>query len=88
MDALHGDERRPQVGDDEVEGDGGEQRRAPLARPRLLPPRNLNSHGDQNPADPAPALAPVLVVAGEAFTRATLERWRALAPGTRLINVY
>ncbi|MGX5189212.1 amino acid adenylation domain-containing protein [Streptomyces avermitilis] len=36
----------------------------------------------------AGALAPVLVVAGEAFTRATLERWRALAPDTRLINEY
>ncbi|WP_327258026.1 non-ribosomal peptide synthetase [Streptomyces sp. NBC_01244] len=36
----------------------------------------------------AGALAPVLVVAGEPFSRGTLERWRALAPGTRLINEY
>ncbi|MFJ8147806.1 amino acid adenylation domain-containing protein [Streptomyces sp. NPDC096048] len=36
----------------------------------------------------AGALAPVLVVAGEAFSRATLERWRALAPDTRLVNEY
>ncbi|WP_308296142.1 non-ribosomal peptide synthetase [Streptomyces sp. ISL-96] len=36
----------------------------------------------------AGALAPVLVVAGEAFSRATLERWRALAPETRLVNEY
>ncbi|MBT2491922.1 amino acid adenylation domain-containing protein [Streptomyces sp. ISL-96] len=39
------------------------------------------------PADAA-ALAPVLVVAGEAFSRATLEGWRALAPQTRLVNEY
>ncbi|MGW7363965.1 amino acid adenylation domain-containing protein, partial [Streptomyces sp. NPDC054841] len=36
----------------------------------------------------AGALAPVLVVAGEPFTRATLERWRELAPDTRIVNEY
>ncbi|MFF6995683.1 amino acid adenylation domain-containing protein [Streptomyces sp. NPDC008313] len=36
----------------------------------------------------AGALAPVAVVAGEAFTRATLERWRELAPDMRLVNEY
>ncbi|MEV3856887.1 amino acid adenylation domain-containing protein [Streptomyces sp. NPDC050095] len=39
-------------------------------------------------ADEASALAPVLVIAGEALTRTTVERWRALAPQTELINEY
>ncbi|MFF0091755.1 amino acid adenylation domain-containing protein [Streptomyces canus] len=53
-----------------------------------LTPGHLDVLAQQLTAEQAAALAPVLVVAGEAFTRATLERWRALAPGTRLINEY
>ncbi|WP_344495407.1 amino acid adenylation domain-containing protein, partial [Streptomyces enissocaesilis] len=53
-----------------------------------LTPGHLEILAEQLTAEQAGALAPVLVVAGEAFTRATLERWRALAPQTRLINEY
>ncbi|MFJ9099152.1 amino acid adenylation domain-containing protein [Streptomyces sp. NPDC102405] len=53
-----------------------------------LTPGHLDVLAQQLTAEQAAALAPVLVVAGEAFTRATLERWRALAPDTRLINEY
>ncbi|WP_344500127.1 amino acid adenylation domain-containing protein, partial [Streptomyces enissocaesilis] len=53
-----------------------------------LTPGHLDVLAAQLTAEQASALAPVLVVAGEAFTRATLERWRALAPQTRLINEY
>ncbi|WP_406217955.1 amino acid adenylation domain-containing protein [Streptomyces canus] len=53
-----------------------------------LTPGHLDVLAQQLTAEQAAALAPVLVVAGEAFTRATLERWRTLAPGTRLINEY
>ncbi|MER5983199.1 amino acid adenylation domain-containing protein [Streptomyces sp. NPDC001787] len=53
-----------------------------------LTPGHLDILAEQLTAEQASALAPVLVVAGEAFTRATLDRWRALAPATRLINEY
>ncbi len=53
-----------------------------------LTPGHLDVLAQQLAPEQAAALAPVLVVAGEAFTRATLERWRALAPDTRLINEY
>ncbi|MGW7363964.1 amino acid adenylation domain-containing protein [Streptomyces sp. NPDC054841] len=53
-----------------------------------LTPGHLDVLAQQLPADRATDLAPVLVVAGEAFTRATLERWRELAPDTRIINEY
>ncbi|MFE6871593.1 amino acid adenylation domain-containing protein, partial [Kitasatospora sp. NPDC057692] len=53
-----------------------------------LTPGHLDVLARQLTAEQAAALAPVLVVAGEAFTRATLERWRALAPDTELINEY
>ncbi|WP_189151941.1 non-ribosomal peptide synthetase, partial [Streptomyces lacrimifluminis] len=53
-----------------------------------LTPGHLDVLARQLTAEQAASLAPVLVVAGEAFTRATLERWRALAPGTELINEY
>ncbi|MEV0219300.1 amino acid adenylation domain-containing protein, partial [Streptomyces sp. NPDC050704] len=53
-----------------------------------LTPGHLDVLAQQLTAEQAAALAPVLVVAGEAFTRAMLERWRALAPEVRLINEY
>ncbi|MGV9268871.1 amino acid adenylation domain-containing protein [Kitasatospora sp. NPDC003701] len=53
-----------------------------------LTPGHLDIIADQLSAEQAAALAPVLVVAGEPFTRQTLERWRALAPDTELINEY
>ncbi|MFF8732881.1 condensation domain-containing protein, partial [Streptomyces sp. NPDC015171] len=53
-----------------------------------LTPGHLDVLSQQLTAEQAATLAPVLVVAGEAFTRATLERWRALAPDTELINEY
>ncbi|MEV0961457.1 amino acid adenylation domain-containing protein [Streptomyces sp. NPDC049910] len=53
-----------------------------------LTPGHLDVLAQQLTAEQAAALAPVLVVAGEAFTRATLERWSALAPNTELINEY
>ncbi|MEV8057108.1 amino acid adenylation domain-containing protein [Streptomyces antimycoticus] len=53
-----------------------------------LTPGHLDVLAEQLTSEQARALAPVLVVAGEAFTRATLERWRGLAPGVRLINEY
>jgi non-ribosomal peptide synthetase component F len=53
-----------------------------------LTPRHLDVFAYQLTPSDAAALAPVLVVAGEAFSRATLERWRALAPKTRLVNEY
>ncbi|WP_032795093.1 AMP-binding protein, partial [Streptomyces mediolani] len=51
-------------------------------------PGHLDVLAEQLTAEQAASLAPVLVVAGEAFTRTTLERWRTLAPHTRLINEY
>ncbi|MGW7281847.1 amino acid adenylation domain-containing protein [Streptomyces sp. NPDC054844] len=53
-----------------------------------LTPGHLDVLAQQLTAEQAAALAPVLVVAGEAFTQATLERWRALAPDAELINEY
>ncbi|MGV9450285.1 amino acid adenylation domain-containing protein [Streptomyces sp. NPDC003635] len=53
-----------------------------------LTPGHLDVLAHQLTPAEAAALAPVLVVAGEAFTRTTLLRWRALAPKTRLINEY
>jgi len=53
-----------------------------------LTPGHLDVLAGQLTAEEAASLTPVLVVAGEAFTRATLERWRALAPDTELINEY
>ncbi|MFF7271585.1 amino acid adenylation domain-containing protein [Streptomyces cyaneofuscatus] len=53
-----------------------------------LTPGHLDVLAEQLTAEQAASLAPVLVVAGEAFTRTTVERWRALAPHTRLINEY
>ncbi|WP_406095419.1 amino acid adenylation domain-containing protein [Streptomyces sp. NBC_01013] len=53
-----------------------------------LTPGHLDVLAHQLTPAQAGALAPVLVVAGEAFSRATLERWRALAPDTRLVNEY
>ncbi|WP_328872036.1 amino acid adenylation domain-containing protein [Streptomyces sp. NBC_00287] len=53
-----------------------------------LTPGHLEVLTHQLTPSEAAALATVLVVAGEAFTRATLKRWRALAPKTRLVNEY
>ena len=53
-----------------------------------LTPGHLDILAAQLGADQAGALAPVAVVAGEAFSRATLRRWRELAPDMLLINEY
>ncbi|MGX1756540.1 amino acid adenylation domain-containing protein [Streptomyces lydicus] len=53
-----------------------------------LTPGHVDVLAAQLTPQEATALAPVLVVAGEAFTRTTLQRWRALAPTTDLINEY
>ncbi|GAA2347991.1 amino acid adenylation domain-containing protein [Streptomyces kunmingensis] len=53
-----------------------------------LTPGHVDVLASQLSADEAAALAPVLVIAGEALTRTTVERWRALAPDTDLINEY
>ncbi|MFD9927334.1 amino acid adenylation domain-containing protein [[Kitasatospora] papulosa] len=53
-----------------------------------LTPAHLDVLVHQLTAEQADGLAEVLVVAGEAFTRRTAEAWRALAPGTPLINEY
>ncbi|MGV9451900.1 amino acid adenylation domain-containing protein [Streptomyces sp. NPDC003635] len=53
-----------------------------------LTPGHLDILAHQLSPSQAGALTPVMVVAGEAFTRATLERWRELAPDMRLINEY
>ncbi|MDQ1026940.1 amino acid adenylation domain-containing protein [Streptomyces umbrinus] len=53
-----------------------------------LTPSHLDILALQLTPAQAGALAPVMVVAGEAFTRSTLERWRELAPDMRLINEY
>ncbi|MGX1756541.1 amino acid adenylation domain-containing protein [Streptomyces lydicus] len=53
-----------------------------------LTPGHVDVLAAQLTAEEATALAPVLVVAGEAFTRTTLERWRALAPDTEIVNEY
>ncbi|MZG05036.1 non-ribosomal peptide synthetase, partial [Streptomyces sp. SID5614] len=53
-----------------------------------LTPGHLDILAEQLTPEQAASLAPVLVVAGEAFTRTTLERWRTLSPHTRIINEY
>jgi acyl carrier protein len=53
-----------------------------------LTPGHVEVLAAQLTAQEASALAPVLVIAGEALTRTTVERWRALAPGTDLVNEY
>ncbi|MEU5731012.1 amino acid adenylation domain-containing protein [Streptomyces antimycoticus] len=53
-----------------------------------LTPGHLDVLAEQLTAEQARSLAPVLVVAGEALTRATVERWRGPAPGVRLVNEY
>lgn len=53
-----------------------------------LTPGHVDVLASQLDAEQAAALAPVLVIAGEALTRATVERWRALAPATELVNEY
>ncbi|MEU6908819.1 amino acid adenylation domain-containing protein [Streptomyces coeruleorubidus] len=53
-----------------------------------LTPGHVEVLAAQLTAQEASALAPVLVIAGEALTRTTVERWRALAPGTELVNEY
>ncbi|WP_428953252.1 amino acid adenylation domain-containing protein [Streptomyces sp. cg35] len=53
-----------------------------------LTPGHLEVLAARLTADEAAHLAPVLVVAGEALTRTTVERWRALAPDTDLVNEY
>ncbi|MFH9004311.1 amino acid adenylation domain-containing protein [Streptomyces afghaniensis] len=53
-----------------------------------LTPAHLDVLLHQLTAEQADGLTEVLVVAGEAFTRRTLEAWRALAPTTAVINEY
>ncbi|MFJ9679619.1 amino acid adenylation domain-containing protein [Streptomyces sp. NPDC101194] len=53
-----------------------------------LTPGHLDILATQLTATQAGALTPVLVVAGEAFTRASLERWRELAPDMAILNEY
>jgi amino acid adenylation domain-containing protein len=53
-----------------------------------LTPGHLDILAHQLGPAQAGALAPVAVVAGEAFSRATLQRWRELAPDMLLLNEY
>ncbi|MGY0017674.1 amino acid adenylation domain-containing protein [Streptomyces sp. YJ-C3] len=53
-----------------------------------LTPGHVDVLASQLTPEEAAALAPVLVIAGEALTRTTVERWRALAPDTDLVNEY
>ncbi|MER6366715.1 amino acid adenylation domain-containing protein, partial [Kitasatospora sp. NPDC001527] len=53
-----------------------------------LTPAHLEVLIHQLAPEQAAALAPVLVVAGEALTRRVVRAWRELAPGTRLVNEY
>ncbi|MER6365952.1 amino acid adenylation domain-containing protein [Kitasatospora sp. NPDC001527] len=53
-----------------------------------LTPAHLEVLTHQLTAEQARALAPLLVVAGEAFNRRTLDAWRALAPETLIVNEY
>ncbi|MEV4701990.1 amino acid adenylation domain-containing protein [Actinoplanes sp. NPDC049316] len=61
--------------------------RAPYSFVKLTP-SHLDVLAHQLTPGQAQALAPVVVVAGEPFTRDTLRRWRALAPRARLVNEY
>ncbi|MEO3755182.1 amino acid adenylation domain-containing protein [Streptomyces sp. B6B3] len=60
---------------------------APYAFVKLTP-AHLEVLTHQLSPDQARALAPLLVVAGEAFRRRVVESWRALTPDTRLVNEY
>ncbi|MEV0456318.1 amino acid adenylation domain-containing protein [Catellatospora methionotrophica] len=53
-----------------------------------LTPGHLDVLTHQLTAAEAAALTPVLVVAGEPFTRRTLDAWTALSPTTKVINEY
>ncbi|MEU1516068.1 amino acid adenylation domain-containing protein [Streptomyces sp. NPDC005811] len=53
-----------------------------------LTPSHLDLLAQQLTDAQAAALAPLIVVAGEPLTSATVQAWRALSPGTRLINEY
>ncbi|OLF05233.1 hypothetical protein BLA60_36860 [Actinophytocola xinjiangensis] len=53
-----------------------------------LTPGHLDLLADQLTAEQAAGLTATLVVGGEALTRRTVERWRALAPNTVLVNEY
>jgi amino acid adenylation domain-containing protein len=53
-----------------------------------LTPGHLDVLAGQLAGGPAASLAPVIVVAGEALTRGTIERWRAVGGGSVLINEY
>ncbi|WP_412543787.1 amino acid adenylation domain-containing protein [Longispora sp. K20-0274] len=53
-----------------------------------LTPGHLDVLTHQLSAAQAHGLTEVMVVAGEAFTSRTLDRWRALDPNTRLVNEY
>ncbi|MFV2117671.1 amino acid adenylation domain-containing protein, partial [Streptomyces sp. Act-28] len=60
---------------------------APYAFVKLTP-AHLEVLTHQLTADQARRLAPLLVVAGEAFRGQTVRAWRDLAPDTRLVNEY
>ncbi|MFF4668238.1 amino acid adenylation domain-containing protein, partial [Streptomyces sp. NPDC001282] len=60
---------------------------APYAFVKLTP-AHLEVLAHQLTAEQARELAPLLVVAGEAFRRQVARTWQELAPGARLINEY
>ncbi|KAB7764409.1 non-ribosomal peptide synthetase, partial [Xanthomonas maliensis] len=53
-----------------------------------LTPAHLEALGQQLAHHTAPLRPAVMVIGGEALSAATLARWQALAPRTRLINEY
>ncbi|MFC4497876.1 amino acid adenylation domain-containing protein, partial [Streptomyces ovatisporus] len=53
-----------------------------------LTPAHLEVLTQQLSPEQAQQLAPLLVVAGEAFRRQVVQAWQSLAPGTRLVNEY
>ncbi|WP_161795326.1 non-ribosomal peptide synthetase, partial [Xanthomonas sp. GPE 39] len=53
-----------------------------------LTPAHLEVLGQQLAGHPAPLSPAVMVIGGEALPPATLARWQALAPHTRIINEY
>ncbi|WP_409976300.1 amino acid adenylation domain-containing protein, partial [Xanthomonas graminis] len=53
-----------------------------------LTPAHLEVLGQQLADHPEPLSPKVMVIGGEALPAATLARWQALAPNTRLINEY